>query len=121
MLNVDALKTKAFTKGTVVFRKGDPAEYAYLIRSGIVMIVGEREGQEMVLDTLYRGDFFGEMALVDDEARSATAIVGEDTICTVFTKEELDESLTNSDLLASALVRLLTRRIRASALGREDE
>ena len=48
------------------------------------MIVGERDGQEIILDTLYRGDFFGEMALVDAEPRSATAIVGEDTICTVF-------------------------------------
>ena len=67
MLNVDALKTKAFTKGAVVFKKGEPAEFAYLIRSGVVMIVGERDGQEIILDTLYRGDFFGEMALVDDE------------------------------------------------------
>ena len=121
MLNVDALKTKAFTKGSVVFRKGDPAEFAYLIRSGIVMIVGERDGQEIILDTLYRGDFFGEMALVDDEARSATAIIGEDTICTVFSKDELDESLSNSDLLAAALVRLLTRRIRESTLREEDD
>ena len=121
MLNVDALKTKSFTKVSVVFQKGDPAEFAYLIRSGIVMIVGERDGQEIILDTLYRGDFFGEMALVDDEARSATAIVGEDTICTVFSKDELDDSLTNSDLLAAALVRLLTRRIRESTLREEDD
>ena len=73
------------------------------------------------LHPLYRGDFFGEMALVDDQARSATAIVGEDTICTVFSKDELDESLAKSDLLAVALVHLLTRRIRESTLREDDD
>jgi len=68
-----------------------------------------------VLDTLVRGDFFGKMALVDDEPRSATAIAGEDVSCAVIPKDEINESLAGADLLTYALIRLLTKRLRRKA------
>lgn len=115
MPNFDELKTEVFAKGAVIFEKGDAATCAYLIQSGIVVIVAKRGGQETVLDTLVRGDFFSEMALVDDEPRSATAIAGEAVSCAVISQDEINESLAGADLLTYALVRLLTKRLRRTA------
>tara|TARA_Y100000588_G_scaffold333645_1_gene372653 strand:- start:321 stop:692 length:372 start_codon:yes stop_codon:yes gene_type:complete len=109
---IDDLETVTFNKGDVIFEQGALANRAYIIHKGIVMVTSSRGGQEIVVDSLRRGDFVGEMALVDDKPRSATAIAGEETVCAVITKEELDASLSQSDLLVYALIKLLTHRLR---------
>lgn len=115
MSKLDDLTTVTFLKGAVLFEEDDRADCAYIIQSGVVIIIARKGGQETVLDTLVRGDFVGEMALVDDQPRSATAIVGEDASFAVITKEEIETSIANADLLAYALLRLLTRRLRKHA------
>lgn len=112
MTGIDDLETVTFNKGDVIFEQGALADRAYIIQKGIVMVSSSRGGQEIVIDTLRRGDFVGEMAMVDDKPRSATAIAGEETVCAVITKEELDASLSQSDLLVYALIKLLTHRLR---------
>ncbi len=112
MTGIDDLETVTFNKGDVIFEQGALANRAYIIHKGIVMVTSSRGGQEIVVDSLRRGDFVGEMALVDDKPRSATAIAGEETVCAVITKEELDASLSQSDLLVYALIKLLTHRLR---------
>jgi len=109
---IDDLETVTFSKGDVIFEQGALADRAYIIHKGIVMVTSSRGGQEIVVDALRRGDFVGEMALVDDKPRSATAIAGEETVCAVITKEELDASMSQSDLLVYALIKLLTHRLR---------
>lgn len=119
MAELEGLSTKLFPKGDIIFEKGDAPDCAYLIRSGKVNIVARRGTMDVVLNTLSRGDFFGEMALVDDQPRSARAVVEEEAECAVFTQKEINESLAKSDLLTYALLRLLTKRIRKSTLRGE--
>ena len=119
MPEMENLSTQTFAKGTVIFEKGDAPSFAYLIRSGKVNIIAQQGTMDVVLNTLSRGDFFGEMALVDDQPRSASAVVEEDAECAIFSQEEINESLANSDLLTYALLRLLTKRIRKSTLRGE--
>jgi len=59
--------------GTVVFRQGDPGDALYFVHSGTVRITLTREGLKSELASLGKGDFFGEMALIDGSPRSATA------------------------------------------------
>src|SRR5690606_1611036 len=62
-----------FEPGDVVFRQGDPGDLVYSIVSGEVEIVREMpDGEERLLATMGPGEYFGEMALVSDAARTAT-------------------------------------------------
>ena len=113
----DELQYREFAKGTTIFHHGDPATEAYLLQNGSVDVVIDRDGEQVVIETLARGDFLGEMALVDSTNRSATAIAREDTNCAVFSKAEIDRSLEKSDLLTYALIKLLTKRLRKATRG----
>ncbi|MBT3787003.1 MAG: cyclic nucleotide-binding domain-containing protein [Alphaproteobacteria bacterium] len=108
----DEWNFRDFEDGEVIFNVGDPGDEAYVIRTGSVDIVIEKDGNQDVVETLAQGDFLGEMALVDEEPRSASAIARGTVSCAVFSKEEIDRSLENSDLLTYALVKLLTKRLR---------
>ena len=66
----------------------------------------------MNIGVLSRGDFVGEMALIDDQPRSATAIAEEETLCMVLSKSQVDKALDEADFLAYTLVRTLNRRLR---------
>jgi CRP-like cAMP-binding protein len=62
--------TVAFSAGTVIFKEGDSGEHAFVVQSGKVEL---RHG-DTVLETIGEGAIFGEMALLDGEKRSATAV-----------------------------------------------
>ena len=113
MLKTEDLVTVPFDKGETLFERDDPPDdCAYIIKSGSVAITSNVGNEVVLIDTLTRGDFVGEMALIDNEPRSATAVAVEDTICTVVTKQEIDRALGEADLLAYMLMRTLTKRLR---------
>ena len=70
----ETLDRNAFDSGEVIFNKGDAPNCAFLIQSGAVDIVLNNGNRKTVVDTLEPGEFFGEMALVDNEPRSASAV-----------------------------------------------
>jgi diguanylate cyclase len=113
----DTWDFRDFAEGTVIFNVGDPGDEAYVIRTGTVEIIIEKDGKQEVIETLGQGDFLGEMALVDEQPRSASAVARGAVTCAVFSKEEIDRSLENSDLLTYALVKLLTKRLRKATSG----
>ena len=72
----------------VMFRAGDAGDAMYIIERGKVRIyVQATDGHEVTLTDLGRGDFFGEMALLDGQRRSANAIVAEDARLAVLSRE----------------------------------
>ncbi|MBV9927065.1 MAG: DUF1003 domain-containing protein [Acidobacteria bacterium] len=74
---VDLVK---LVEGETLFRAGDPGESLYLVRTGEVeLYITDNVGQKITLDTSRQGDFFGEIALLDEESRTATAVALSET------------------------------------------
>ena len=86
---VELLETLDCEAHKVLFRAGDAGDAMYLIESGKVRIcVQATDGHEVTLTELGRGDFFGEMALLDEgQRRSANAVVAEDARLAVLSRE----------------------------------
>ena len=119
MASLDDLDYSIFPKGMVIFRQGDPPDFAYLIKSGEVEIVTGADTNQRVIDVLSIGDFFGEMALVDNVPRSATAVAREDLICAVLSQEHFEAKMADADFFTEGLIRLLSKRLRKTTHGDE--
>src|SRR5688572_30269399 len=82
------MRPRAYAKDEVVFLKGDPGTAFYVIASGRVKItLTSADGKELILRRLTSGAFFGELALLDDEPRSADAIATESTVLLVLQRD----------------------------------
>ena len=112
MANKEILERQVFGPGDVIFRIGEPPRVAYLIQSGSVNIVVPADDKDKVVGTLQAGDMFGEMALVDSQPRSATAVAVTALTCIVITPIDFQRRLEKSDAFVRAMVRLLTKRLR---------
>lgn len=91
-LLLQIMHNRVYQAGEYIFYEGDPGVGLYIIREGEVVIKQENnEYVEKELAVLGRGDFFGELAMLDNEIRSASAIALKDTNVAVIFKPDLDE------------------------------
>ncbi len=96
-----------FAAGEVIFREGDHGNKMYVVLEGKVMISKTVPGAgEEALAFLERGEYFGEMALIDNATRSASAKAHEEDVVILSIAQEVIEGLLNIDSVAST--RLLT-------------
>ncbi len=108
-----ALVPRRYTAGQVIFHLGDPGGLLYLIGKGKVKIShATTDGQEVVLAILGRGDFFGELALIDDAPRSATAVALETAETWTLHHEEFIHYLTGNPEFALHVLKTLAGHIR---------
>ena len=81
---------RKYSTGDFIFKNRAPGEGMYIIMQGAVKItIGTRSNNENILAELEEGDFFGELALFDDEARSANAIATNDSQLLGFFTQDL--------------------------------
>ena len=113
-----ALQVKSFSKGQVIFREGDEGTYLYQIHSGSVGIYSKYgTAGETKLTTLYTNAFFGEMALVGNDPRSATAVVEEDgTMLECIRKEDLEALFKINPMKVDMILGHLSNRLRRLSL-----
>src|SRR5947207_10089243 len=98
---------------TSLFHAGDEGDAMYLIERGKVRIcVQGTDGRDMTLTELGRGDFFGEMALLDGQRRSADAVVAEDARLAVLSREHFLSFMRSSPDVALEMLTALANRLR---------
>jgi CRP/FNR family transcriptional regulator, cyclic AMP receptor protein len=103
---------REYKAGDIIFREGDPAEELFIVKSGTVEIrLGNR-----LLDTLPERSIFGEMALIDPGARSATAVAATDAVIVPVTEKQFLFLVSRTPYFALNVMRVLVRRLRTSNL-----
>ena len=111
---VPAGNARSFHAGQVIFAAGDPGDGFYVVESGSVEIsavVGQNAPR--ILATIGPGDFFGEMAVLDDAPRSASATAKVDTQAIFLGRDQLLELLEHQPQLALTIIREFSVRMRA--------
>jgi CRP-like cAMP-binding protein len=109
----DLMRERSYPKGSVILFEDDPGDALYVVANGQVKVVliGE-DGREVILSVLGEGTFFGEMALLDDEPRSAHVIAMEDSVVLALRREDFRARLRASPEVGIALLKELSRRLR---------
>ncbi len=102
---------KDYEPGEVIISEFEPGDCFYLIQSGNVQLVKCVNGAKKNLDVLKPGEFFGEMAILDNSARSATCMATGKVRCLEFNKENFELLITGNPQMALLLLKLFCKRI----------
>lgn len=106
------LHERTYRKGEVIFNESEPGAGLYIIVSGRVAISKLIEGSEpALLAEFQEGNFFGELALIEEVPRSATAVAAEKTELLAFPKPDLDRLIERQPQLAVKILYNLSRLI----------
>jgi CRP-like cAMP-binding protein len=100
-----------FQKGDIIFCEYEPGDNFYLIQSGTVQIVKIMGNIEKIIDILYPGEIFGEMAILEEAPRSATAIANEKIKALEFNRQNFEVIMMGNPQIALKLLKLFTKRI----------
>jgi CRP/FNR family cyclic AMP-dependent transcriptional regulator len=106
-------RERTYPKGSVILFQGDPGDSLYVLRQGRakVVLIGE-DGREVILGVLEPGAHFGELALIDDQPRSAHVIAMEDSQLLILRREDFRRRVEANPTVAWALLTELSRRLR---------
>jgi CRP-like cAMP-binding protein len=106
---------RSFEAGNVVFRAGDDSDTCYVVRAGHARALREhQDGRQITLATFGPGDIFGELAMFDDERRSATVEATDELEALAILGPDMRALMTRHAEIATKLVISLGRRLRAA-------
>lgn len=109
------LTEQHYTKGEVIFNEGDIGDEMYIVADGQVeILLNLNSGEPIHLATMQAGSYFGEMAVLDRDPRSAAARVSEDARLFVLKGEQLKELIYVMPEIAFTIFRVLSERLRRS-------
>jgi CRP-like cAMP-binding protein len=103
--------TRTYPKNTMIFSESQPGKELYIIQKGSVKITKIVNDNEVLLALLKPGDIFGEMALLEDKPRSASAIAHEDAVLLAVNKANFKRMVSTEPQIISRLTQLLSERI----------
>jgi signal transduction histidine kinase len=108
-----ATRELTFAAQQPIFRQGDPGDGIYFVKEGLVQIATRvSTGESKELSKIAPGDLFGEMAVLDNDPRSASATADKPTTVYFISRAELLKLVDRVPRLASAMVREISRRMR---------
>ncbi len=104
---------RSFEPGQIVFREGDASDTCYIVRSGRARAIREHaDGRTITLATFGPGDIFGELAMFEDELRSATVEAVQDTSVVAVLGPDMRRLMVEHPEISMRLVIALGRRLR---------
>jgi CRP/FNR family transcriptional regulator, cyclic AMP receptor protein len=111
VLTGNDVETRFFKAGTIIFHRGDAAREMFVIKSGQVRIqLGNRTLSELPADSI-----FGEMALIDNEPRSATAVAITDVELVPVSEQQFLFMVGQTPYFALKVMRVLAHRLRVTS------
>lgn len=117
----ESLRRSTLKQGQTLFYKGDEGTALYIVRKGTIKIVlPSRIGDEIIVTIFSEGDFFGEMALLDGEPRSADAIAIEPSEVFVLKRSDFLAFLQSNVNAIESILSLLSKRLRSTDELLED-
>lgn len=102
---------REFAKGTVLFREGESGKEMFVVQSGLVSISKRVRDVEKVLANLGPGEFFGEMAIISNKPRTATATVAEPARCLVIDLRTFEAMVRGNAEIAIRMIKKLADRL----------
>jgi len=107
--------TKNFETGSLIFMENSEGEKCFFVSEGSVKVTRlSKDGKEVILAMLNKGEFFGEMALLDGESRSANVIALEKTEVLTLNREDFLSVLEEYPQIAIQLLKEMAHRLRKS-------
>jgi len=103
-----------YKPGDLIFREKDPGNEMYIIQEGQVEILKRMKGVERRVAVLEQGDFFGEMSILEDEPRSASARAVTDCDLLRIDSSTFDQMVRHNPEIPVRMLRKLSRRLRAA-------
>jgi CRP/FNR family cyclic AMP-dependent transcriptional regulator len=110
LLTGDGITTRSAKAGEIIFKEGDEAHQLFVIKSGEVAI----QSGNRTLAELSTNHIFGEMALIDDAPRSATAVAKTDVELVPISEKQFLFLVSQTPFFALKVMRVLARRLRAT-------
>jgi len=108
------LTPKTFAEGDLIFTQGDEGDAMYLIEEGAVDIVTGAASQRVILASLFGGQYFGELSLLDGAPRSATAIASRPTRAIALERDDFVEFVRKRPEAALSIMHEIGERMRAT-------
>jgi EAL domain-containing protein (putative c-di-GMP-specific phosphodiesterase class I) len=110
----ESVYREEYQPGAAVFREGEPGNRAYVIERGMVQLETLRRGRKITIANLGEGELFGEMALIDGDVRTSTALATEETVLVVISLDQLREKFEQADPLITFFMRNILDRVRTT-------
>jgi len=108
-------------EGEMLFREGEPGDALYLVMEGkLAVIKGRGTNREIILGHMGKGEFLGDMALIDHQPRSATIRADSDSLLLVLGAEDFNKIMKDFPLIPLTISKILSQRIQALQARLQD-
>jgi len=104
---------RAYPKNTILISKGDKSDQLFVVLKGKLKVaIADASGKEIIMSLLGAGDYFGEMAMIDGESRSATIVTTQASEVLTISRDDFHRTLMSSPELMFELLKVLARKVR---------
>jgi len=106
-------RIRRYNEGKILFFKGEKANSFFIVLNGEIKIIRTSDsGREKILKKMKKGDFFGEMGIIEEKQRSATAVVNKNSTLIILDKERFLYLLKQYPEIALNMITDLSKRLR---------